>query len=142
MTFKDLPSDVRGLQLTDRTLQGDVVDLILSDADRRGGSMAMMLCDSDLRPFQPVVVGGVSDADAGDCLTRLVDILAHVVTEEMGALLIARGRPGPSTPTDDDRALHQMAIDRCSARGVTLLGAFVATPAGVTALPEALTAAS
>ena len=142
MTFQDLPDNVRAVPLTEPSVQADVVDLILGMADRRGGSMAMMLCDSECRPFQPIVVGGVPHADAADCLTRLLGLVAHVVTEETGSVLIARGRPGASTPTDDDRALHQLAIDQCAEHGIRLLGAFVATPAGVAALPEPLTAAS
>jgi hypothetical protein len=142
MTFQDLPDNVRAVPLVEPTVQADVVDLILGESDRREGSMAMMLCDSECRPFQPIVVGGVPEAEAGDCLIRLIGLVSHVVTDETGSVLVARGRPGASVPTDDDRALHQLAIDQCEQHGIRLLGTFVATPGGVTALPEPLTAAS
>lgn len=142
MTFKDLPRDLRNLPLTDPSRQADVVDLILGHSDRRSGSVALMLCDSHTRPFQPIVVGEVPDAEARACVTRLLNLVAPVVVEDQGGVLVARGRSGDCVLTDDDRALHQEVIDGCGQHGIRLLGCFVATPTGVLPLPEPLTVAS
>jgi hypothetical protein len=142
MSFRDLPQDVRDHPLTDPTVQADVVDLIVSQADRRAGSMAMMLCDAQCRPFQPIVIGAVPEQESTACLAKLLDLVVPVLAEDGGSVLVARGRQGSTAPTDGDRALHQAAIDRCSEHRVRLLGCFVATPGGVTSLPEPLTVAS
>ncbi|MCU1538032.1 MAG: hypothetical protein JWP82_2383 [Humibacillus sp.] len=142
MTFHDLPPDVRHVPLTDRHVAADVIDLLLSEDDRRAGCVGLMVCDGDHRGILPVVLSDVPhDADVGS-LRSVLELMLPLVVERGGSLLLGRGRPSSGAPTDVDRAWHQQAIDCCRAHGVRLLGFYVATRDGVTALPEPLTAAS
>jgi len=63
------------------------------------------------------------------------DQLCRMVAETGGALLFVRGRDGSVLITDSDRRWHQVAIDACRVAGVSLVGAFLATPSGVESFP-------
>jgi hypothetical protein len=142
MTFRDLPSDIRHLPLTDPTLAADVVDLILGDEARAGGAIAFVLCDHAGRGLQPVVLSDVPDDADSQGMRQLLDHLLPIVAEAEGAVLIGRGRRGGLTPTDADREWHQLAISACAAHGVRLLGYYLASADGIAAMPDPLTAAS
>jgi hypothetical protein len=142
MTFRDLPKDVKDLPLTTPALAADVVDLIIGDRDRRSGAVGFMLCDAGHRGIQPLVVTDVPGQAELDALSRLLELVLPLVAEQGGSVLVGRGRPGGLPPTDDDRVWHQCAIDVCRAEGVPLLAFCIATPQGVEALPEPLSAAS
>lgn len=142
MSYHDLPPNVRELPLTDPVLAADVVDLVLSHEDRRGGCLGLMVCDEADRGIQPIVLTDVpEDADI-EALAQLLDMALPPIGRDDGAVLVARGRRRGLTPNDTDRAWHQRVIDGCRVHGVRLLGYHVATPDGVLALPEPLSAAS
>ncbi|GAA2742389.1 hypothetical protein GCM10009868_12180 [Terrabacter aerolatus] len=142
MTFEDLPARASEIPLTDRRVAADVIDLILSDSDRAAGCVGVMICDAEDRGVQPIVLHDVPpDAAAGD-FVRLLDLLLPLVADDDGSLLIGRGRAHGTAPTDVDRAWHELAIARCAAHDVGLLGFYLATGDGVFRLPDALSAAS
>ena len=142
MTFNDLPPDIKDIPLSDPVLQADVIDLIVGDEARASGCVGIMVCDDHDRGLQPVVITDVpEDADSSG-LRQLLDLLLPVVAEEGGSVLIGRGRRRGSVPTDLDRSWHQLAIECCAARGVRLLGFYLATRETIVALPEPLSAAS
>lgn len=141
MTFHDLPSgSARDLDLSDHTHAADVIDLITMEADRHLGCMTAMLCDERNRGVQPVSFNELVPGSAPEAMVRLMDLVLPLLREVDGSILMARGRPGPTLPTDEDRAWHQLAIERCRAEGVRLLGFHVATPDGVERLPDPLEA--
>jgi len=138
MTFEDLPSNSNELPLTDRQLAADVIDLIIKESERAAGCVGLMLCDEGDRGVQPVVVNEVPhDADQrtfGD----LLDAVLPLVAERSGSIVVGRGRPRGTRPTDADRAWHEEAIRGCRRHGVRLLGFYLATADGVFPLPEPL----
>ena len=142
MTFRDLPRDIKSIPLTDPALATDVIDLILGEEARAGGAIAFMLCDHQDRGLQPVVLTDVPDDADAEGMQQLLDHLLPIVAEAEGSVLIGRGRRRGLTPTDADRAWHQLAITACTAHGVRLLGYFLASADGIAAMPEPLTAAS
>ena len=86
--------------------------------------------------------------EAGDGFTtsdvRLaIDSVATTLTEHArpgSGLVIVIGRPGRAATTDADRHTHEVAIEVCRAHGIPLLGAAVATPERIWALPSAAAA--
>ena len=118
MTFEDLPSDIRTTPLTDPQLRADLIDLIVGEEDREFGSIAIWLCDEDL----------IGDKDQEPNLRYVA----------MGPLFVAVGRPGSPLFTRDDLAFANEVVELCESRGVLCLGVFVATPASVREVPEAL----
>jgi hypothetical protein len=142
MSFRDLPSGIRDLPLTDPAIAADVIDLIISDEARASGAIGVMVCDDQDRGLQPVVVSDVPEVAGSTSLAQLLELLLPVVSEERGSVLVGRGRRRGQSPTDADRAWHQQAIDSCGQRGVRLLGFYVATRDGVFAMPEPLGAAA
>ncbi len=143
MTFRDLPSGIKDIPLTDPHLAADVIDLIIGDEARASGCIGVMVCDSHDRGIQPIVLTDVPDtADSGG-LRQLLEMLLPIVAEDGGSVLIGRGRRRGSAPNDLDRAWHQQAIESCAAAGgVRLLGFYLATRDGVFPLPEPLSAVS
>ena len=142
MTFKDLPTGIKDIPLTDASLQADVIDLIVGDEVRASGCIGVMVCDDQHRGIQPVVISDVPDSADPSTLRQLLELLLPLVAEQGGSLLIGRGRRRGSAPTDLDREWHQQALDSCTAGEVRLLGFYLATRDGVFAMPEPLSAAS
>ncbi len=141
MTFHDLPSGrASELDLSDHTHAADVIDLITMESDRHLGCVTAMLCDADDRGVQPVSFNDIVPGTSSDAMVRLLDLVLPLLKEVGGSILMARGRPGPLRPNDEDRTWHEQAIERCRSEGVRLLGFHVATPDGVQRLPDPLEA--
>lgn len=139
MTFENLPDGWDQRPLDDPALTADVVDLVVGDADRESGCVGLLLLDDQRRLVQPCVVGDVPpDADPVD-LVPFLEELARMVASGGGAVVFARGRLGSVLLTDTDRTWHDVAVRACRAGGVPLVGAYLATGAGVRAFPVPLT---
>ena len=134
MTFEDLPSDIRTTPLTDPHLRADLIDLIVGEEDREFGSIAIWLCDEDLIGVQPMVCHQLGRATRAKT-KRVLEVALEVA---MGPLFVAVGRPGSPLFTRDDLAFANEVVELCESRGVLCLGVFVATPASVREVPEAL----
>ena len=140
MSFETLPENWPALPLDDPALAADVVDLIVGEEDRAGGCVGLLLLDDTLRLAQPFLVGEVpEDADSAR-FAAFVEHLAPMLTENAGALVFARGRPGSLLLTDGDRSWHESVVDACRRAHVRLVGAYLATPSGVRTYPEPLAA--
>lgn len=142
MSYEDLPADLRSIPLTDNTVQADLIDLILGIDERRSGALALMLCDESDRGVQPIVLSDLPPESPAPAVRSLLDLLLPMVGETNGAILLGRGRRRGLLPTDNDRVWHQETIDACARHKVRLLGFYLASPDGVQALPEPLSAAS
>ncbi|QFG68108.1 hypothetical protein [Ornithinimicrobium pratense] len=134
MSFEDLPGDWPQRSVADPILAADLVDLVVSDADRRDGALGLLLCRPDGRLAQPVVVSTLGCPDVLNLLDLVLDQLPHLPGIDGLVLAIARQWGGLS---DEDRALHQAALELCRDHGLTLWGAYLATSAGVSPLPVA-----
>ncbi len=136
MTFDDLPENASSVPVEDERFAADLVDLFVSHRSRIRGSVLLGIGDDAGRILQPVVIDDVPpDADPSQ-VGEFLDLMARrlgVVT-----LLFARGRTGHVAATDRDREWHQVVIDACRRHDIRLLGAFVATPDEVVALPPPL----
>lgn len=141
MTFRDLPTGIKDLPLTDPRLAADVIDLMIGDEARASGCIGVMVCDSQDRGIQPIVLTDVPDSADSGGLRQLLELLVPIVAEDGGSVLIGRGRRRGAAPTDLDREWHQQAIDSCAASGVRLLGFYLATRDGIFRLPEPMSAA-
>jgi hypothetical protein len=136
MTFEDLPDNASALPVEDERFAADLVDLFVSHRSRVRGSVLLGIGDEVGRILQPVVIDDVPpDADPAQ-VVEFVDLMARRLG--VTSLLFARGRVGHGAPTDRDRAWHQEIIDACRRHDIRLLGAFVATPDDVVALPPPL----
>lgn len=142
MSYRDLPPDPRQLPLTDPKAAADVVDHFLQPPSREEGSVALLLCGPDATMITPVVIEQVPEGVAASEIVRLLRPVFDLVAETGGSVLAARGRPGTFLLTDGDRAWHEGIIAVCRSTGVSLLGAYVATPSTVRPLPEPLEFAS
>jgi len=154
MAFTDLPSDWPQRPVTDPAIFTDLVDLIVAVRDRSRGCLSVWLCGPTGRLIQPILVeapdelpneasGPVrwgSDAFAATQMRRALESLATVLSPHAtpgSGLVVVIGRSGRADTTDDDRHTHQTAIEVCRTHGIPLLGAAVATPERVWALPSA-----
>jgi hypothetical protein len=135
MSFDDLPDDWADLPLDTPGLAADVADLVVGHRDRVGGCIGVVLTAADLTMRQPAVVNDVDDGVQPDELRPFLEQVCGVLAEGGGALVFVRGRDGSVLLTDADRRWHQLAIDACRAAGVSLVGAFLATPAVVRSFP-------
>lgn len=136
MTFEDLPDNASALPVEDERFAADLVDLFVSHRSRVRGSVLIGIGDAARRILQPVVIDDVPPDGSPSQVGELIDHLAHGFG--VASLLFARGRVGHGAPTDRDRAWHQEVIDACRRHDIRLLGAFVATPEEVVALPPPL----
>lgn len=134
MSFDDLPADWPRRSVADPILAADLVDLVVSDADRRDGALGLLLCRSDGTLAQPVVVSTEGCPDVAQLLDLVVDQLPQVPGVDGLVLALARAWGGP---TDADRHLHQVALEVCRTRSLTLWGTYLATASGVTRMPVA-----
>jgi hypothetical protein len=140
MSFDDLPENWPDLPLDTPGLAADVADLVVGHRDRMGGCIGLVLTRADLTMGQPAVVNDVDDTVRPEEFRPFLAQMCAMVAETGGALLFVRGRDGSVLLTDSDRHWHQVALDACRVGGVTLVGAFLATPAVVRAFPEPLDA--
>ncbi|HSF98292.1 MAG TPA: hypothetical protein VLA55_06335 [Ornithinibacter sp.] len=137
MSFHDLPENWSALPLDSPALAADVADLVVGDDDRSRGCVGLILVGPDLRMTQPCLVSDVDDGVEPEEFSPFLGQLSHMVWDTEGSMVFVRGRPGSALLTDRDRRWHQVAIDASRAGGAPLIGAFLATPAGVRAFPEA-----
>jgi len=163
MAFTDLPSNWSQRPVTDPAIFTDLVDLVVTVRDRSRGCLSVWICGPTGRLQQPIVIeappGGLDvspnlaglrqeSGEDGDGFTtsdvRLaIDSVATTLTEHArpgSGLVIVIGRPGRADTTDADRHTHEVAIEVCRAHGIPLLGAAVATPERIWALPSAAAA--
>lgn len=138
MSFDDLPENWPDLPLDTPGLAADVADLVVGIRDRLGGCVGLVLTHADLTMGQPAVVNDVDDTVEPEEFRGFLEQLCRMVGETGGAVLFVRGRDGSVLFTDADRRWHQVAIDACHVGGVSLVGAFLATPAAVRSFPEPL----
>ena len=135
MSFDDLPDNWADLPLDTPGLAADVADLVVGHRDRMGGCIGLVLTGADLSMAQPAVINDVDDTVRPEELRPFLEQLCAMVAQTGGALLFVRGRDGSVLLTDADRRWHQLAIDACRVAGVSLVGAFLATPAVVRSFP-------
>jgi len=135
MSFDDLPDNWSDLPLDTPGLAADVADLVVGHRDRVGGCIGLVLTQPDLTMGQPAVINDVDDGVRPEEFRPFLVQLCRMLAEGGGALLFVRGRDGSVLLTDSDRRWHQLAIDACRATGVSLVGAFLATPAVVRSFP-------
>ena len=135
MSFEDLPNNWSDLPLDTPGLAADAVDLVVGHRDRMGGCIGLVLTGADLTMGQPALVNEVDDSVQPEELRPFLEQLRAMVAQAEGALLFVRGRDGSVLLTDADRRWHQLAIDACQVAGVSLVGAFLATPAVVRSFP-------
>ena len=135
MSFDDLPENWPDLPLDTPGLAADVADLVVGHRDRVGGCIGLVLTNPDLTMGQPAVINDVDDGVRPEEFRPFLVQLCRMLAEGGGALLFVRGRDGSVLLTDSDRRWHQLAIDACRATGVSLVGAFLATPAVVRSFP-------
>lgn len=139
MTFHDLPPHSRDLPLDDPTLRADLVDLIVSLRAREGGCLALLLLDDDHVCMTPLVVEEMGVPGPDQVRQVLGTFLGQL---EAPGLVVAIGRPGSGLFTDADRACHQVVVEECRARGITLLGTYLASDNAVREMPDHLRLAS
>ena len=163
MAFTDLPSDWSQRAVTDPAIFTDLVDLVVTVRDRSRGCLGIWICGPTGRLQQPIVIEaspgafdvapdhvgpgheGVASADGVTTsdVRLAIDSVATTLTEHArpgSGLVIVIGRPGRADTTDADRHTHEVAIEVCRAHGIPLLGAAVATPERIWALPSAAAA--
>ncbi|MFW5469589.1 hypothetical protein ACOCJ4_06030 [Knoellia sp. CPCC 206435] len=139
MTFHDLPPHSRDLPLDDPTLRADLVDLVVSLAAREGGCLALLLLDDDHVCTTPMLVEEMGVPQPEQVQQVLGTVLGQL---EIPGLVAAVGRPGSGLFTDADRACHQAVVEACRARGITLLGTYLASDNAVREMPDHLRLAS
>lgn len=135
MTFHDLPPDWPTRSLADPLFAADLLDLCVSDADRTTGGLSFLLCRGDGSLAQPVFVGDIPHETA---LRETVSatVLSCVTLAGIGGVVVGIARSW-GLVSDQDRRLHQHALEVCGRALVDLHGTFVVTGAGVTHLPVA-----
>src|SRR5690606_25765489 len=125
MSFSDLPRDWPTRSLADPTFAADVLDLCVTDADRMTGGLSFLLCRADGSLAQPVFVGGLPH-EAALRETVSTTVLSCVTLAGIGGVVIGLVRAwGPVT--DQDRRLHQLALEVCGRALVDLHGTFLVT---------------
>jgi hypothetical protein len=135
MSYSDLPHDWPTRSLADPGFAADVLDLCVSDADRATAGISFLLCRADGSLAQPVLVGGIPHETAMR-ETVSATVLSCVTLAGIGGVVIGLVRPW-GVVDDQDRRLHQHALEVCGRAQVDLHGTFVVTGAGVTHLPVA-----
>jgi hypothetical protein len=135
MSYQDLPRDWPTRSLADPAFAADVLDLCVSDADRMTVGLSFLLCRADGSLSQPVFVGRIPHETAMR-ETLATTVLTCVTLAGVGGLVVGIVRPWGGV-NDQDRALHQLALEVCRRARLDLHGTFVVTGAGVTHLPVA-----
>ena len=143
MSLEDpTPARAGDLDLSDHTHAAHVIDLITIEDDRNRGCFTAMLCNSENRGCQPVCLHDPNPGTSASAMAQMLELVLPILVRTDGSILMARGRPGPLRPSDEDRAGHQRAIELCRAHNVRLLGFHIATPEGVRRLPDPVDASS
>ncbi|MGB7450095.1 MAG: hypothetical protein WA892_13360 [Ornithinimicrobium sp.] len=139
MSFRDLPADWPRRPLSDSRLAADVLDLCVSDVARRQGGVCVLVLRDDLTLAQPFCVGGpVPRLERRAAVTTLI---AGCTRSQTGSAVVFGIVHVDAAVTDDDRALHQDAIEVCRSIGVRLLGAYLVSAEEVLGLPVSREAA-
>ena len=134
MTFKDLPRNWIELPLTDPTLAADVVDLYVTEGDRRSGVFSALLCDEKSRfiaSIQLDLPDYADDPPTDTCEEVLDPVIPALQLRPDGALLLALGRPGPTTLLPLDHEWAKAATHLCHLADIRLLAFCIATPGQV-----------
>lgn len=135
MSFHDLPRDWPTRSLADPVFAADVLDLCVSDDDRAAGGLSVLLCRPDGSLSQPLFVADVPrPAALLEAVSAVVLGSLHLPGVDGLVVAVARARGGIN---DDDRRLHQHAIEVCRRGLLTLHGTFLVTTVGVTHLSVA-----
>lgn len=138
MTFTDLPRNWIDLPLTDPALAANVVDLYVTEGDRRSGVFSALLCDEKSRfiaSIQLDLPDYADDPPTDTCEEVLDPVIPALQLRPDGALLLALGRPGPTTPVPLDLEWSRAATHLCQLADIRLLAFYVATP-GQVFLPQ------
>lgn len=145
MSFEDLPRDWATRPLTDPALVRDVLDLFVSRSDRETGGLALLLCSLAGRLRQPMFIKGLNLAAIREQREEAIDWVIQMCEEvDDGAsplAVVLATVHAKGHPSDDDRAWHQCAIDRCRTAGIELLSMHVVLANDVVTLPSARKAA-
>lgn len=142
MSFENLPDDWPERPVTDQRIFDDLVDLVATVEQRRLGAIVVLLCDDSARLLQPVAVTlgrAITDPHGEDAdRRRLFAPFTTGLAEELsgGGLVAVVARRGHPAPTEVDHRWAQAAQLACDAHALTLFGAAVATPLGVSRLAE------
>ncbi|MGD8149614.1 hypothetical protein [Ornithinimicrobium sp. Y1694] len=135
MTFEDLPKDWPSRPLDDPIVGPDVVDLCVSYKDRLGGGLSVLFCRADATLAQPVFIG---DFELGDDLALAAERMIEIGTSlpGVGGLVMSVVRE-VGCPTDEDRRVHQRALEVCASYDMRLVAFNVVTASGITPLAVA-----
>jgi len=134
MSFRDLPADWPRRPLSDPRLAADVLDLCVSDLARGQAGMCVLVLRHDLTLGQPFLIGGpVPQLERRSVLSTLMRGCTQSRPES--AVVLGIVHPGAAV-SDEDRDLHQDAVQACRDIGVLLLGAYLVTEQEVIRLPE------
>lgn len=142
MSYEDLPEDWPERPVTDPELTHNILDLVVRMEDRMRGAVVFLVCDEADRLLQPFCVTDITEGMPPHERAELFGRLAQAIGEGAGGLMVCRARPGPATPTDDDRDWHQHALDALRGSGARLLGFHVATCDEIVELPPPLQASA
>lgn len=134
MTFEDLNSWPTP-SLADPAIAVTALEEAITPADCLSGGLAVLLCARDGTTTRSIVVGEIPDDEALLLtVTRTVEIIGHI-PDVAGVVLAVVRSWGPVN--DLDRAVHQHALECCAEGGISLLGSYLVTGAGVVRLPVA-----
>jgi hypothetical protein len=131
MSFLNLPTDWSETPLSDPTLAADVVDLCLSVGDRRLGLLKAIFCDSEDRFHGQVEIELRDRRDQlhlTDPRAVLEPLAVALRSAPSNSVLLALGRPGPSSWPAIDNNWAETASTICADSDIPLLAFYVATP--------------
>lgn len=137
MAFTDLPPDWASRPIADPDLLADVLDLAVSEQSRRTGGLMLLFCDTDMRLVQPVELTDPATAPTGVAeRAAMLSMLVAAQADERpdGSLLVAMGRPGGLSATNDDQRWAAAIADAARGR-LALLGVHIVTDDGNRPVP-------
>ncbi|MGB5951867.1 MAG: hypothetical protein WBG57_05035 [Ornithinimicrobium sp.] len=139
MSFEDLPANWPSMPLDDPVLARDVLDLCVTHADRVQGGLAVLVLRPGLTLAQPIFVAGpMPPAGRRAALSSLFTACSRAGADTALVAGIVHER---SALSDDDRALHQDAIEVCRQVELTLVSTHLVTASGIRTLPHSRVAA-
>jgi len=117
----------------------EVIDLVLHPDERMAGCLVFLLLDDNGHLLAPFLIEepppGISRRAREQGLRRLFDEFG---SEGAATVAFARGRTGSLLLHDEDREWHQLVLEAAHTTHTRLLGAWLATDAGVRAFPVPL----